>query len=192
MQLQLSRGADINARNEQGETFLFLAVNRDWPYNEPHFRSLRQAVVALIESTLLCVTNDYRHHHQLNHQLTEPPTTGRDPGGADPGQCRVDGRGPVTEVGVDPTDTMGWEWIAFLRSVGIPVQTAADDDEAAAAAAGSDDATGAEADEGGEGRAEALSHRLRNDDDGDNANEDEEQEEEEEDSRSKGKEKLAK
>ncbi len=52
MQLQLSRGADINARNEQGETILFLAVNRSWPNNEPYFRRLRQAVVALIESTL--------------------------------------------------------------------------------------------------------------------------------------------
>ncbi|ELR16094.1 Fbox domain containing protein [Acanthamoeba castellanii str. Neff] len=157
----LSRGADINARNERGETFLYRAVNQNWPYNAPHFHRMRRAVVALIER------------------------------GADPGQCRVDGHGPVSEV-VDPTYTpLGWEWVAFLRSVGIPIRTAADDDEPAAAAAGSGDATGAEADDDGEGRAEPLGHhRLRND--GDDTNEDEEEEEAEEDSRSKGKEKLDK
>ena len=51
----------------------------------------------------------------------------------------MNGHGPVSEVGVDPTDTLVWELIAFLRSVGIPVQTAADDDAAAEAAGHHDD-----------------------------------------------------
>ena len=82
----------------------------------------------------------------------------------------MNGHGPVSEVGVDPTDTLVWELIAFLRSVGIPVQTAADDDEAAAAEAAGHhhDDPASPGDGGEEGMAEPLGH---NDDA--HANEDE-------------------
>jgi hypothetical protein len=89
MQSQLSRGADINARNERGETFLYRAVNHNWPYDATHFQRMRQTVVALIESTLLFVMLCCYALLIITIVIliiillmrTEPPTTGTLPRG---------------------------------------------------------------------------------------------------------------